>query len=387
MREKIKNLKKGAERIKQAILNKERIIIYADSDIDGVTSSLILEETMKNLDGSAHLIFFPNREEEGYGLNETSLHLISSSAPALLVILDCGISNFQEIKTAKQLGFNVIIVDHHEILDQLPQADIIINPKQDNNKESFRFYSTAGIVLKLAEKMLGKTMTKSLKNNFYELVAISTLADMMPETGENKIFVKNGLQSLSDGSWRPAFRVMKDFFEKNSNSQRMFAYKIISLLNTSETVNHLNESFLFLKETDKEKIEQMIKTFQERSLNKQMLIKEIMQKIERQVIKKIKNPIIFEGDKDWPLTLTGIIASRLCTKFEKPTFIYKIKDDESVGSMRTPQNINGIELIKKSAYLLKTFGGHAQAGGFRIKNENLEKFKNELIKNLENLSA
>jgi len=129
----------------------------------------------------------------------------------------------------------------------------------------------------------------------------------------------------------------------------------------------------------------MIKKFEERVVQKQNRIKEIVQELEKRAIKEIKDPIIFEGDKEWPSILTGPIASRLCIKFEKPTFIFKIKEKESIGSMRTPSKINGIELMKKSAHLLETFGGHPQAGGFRIKNEKLEDFKKNLISALKEL--
>jgi len=380
----IKNLKEASERIEKAIRENEKIIIYADADIDGVTSCLILEETLKNFNFQPSAVLFPDRNEEGYGLNENALQVVSRFAPGLLILLDCGISNFQEIQKAKEKGFFVIVVDHHEVINNLPPADLIVNPKQKDDLSPFKYLSNAGIVFKLAIELLKERMGEVLKNNFLELVALSTLADMMPETDENKIFIKEGLDCLKN-SWRPAFQVLNKTLRENSNSQRMFAFKIISFLNTSENIDHLNEIYLFLKETNEEKIKEMIKKFEERVVQKQNRIKEIVQELEKRAIKKIKDPIVFEGDKEWPSILTGPIASRLCIKFEKPTFIFKIKEKESIGSMRTPSKINGIELMKKSAHLLETFGGHPQAGGFRIKNENLENFKKNLILALKEL--
>jgi len=379
----IKNLKEASERIKKAIKENEKIVFYADADIDGVTSCLILEETLKNFNREPSAVLFPDRNEEGYGLNENALNIISHFGPGLLILLDCGISNFQEIKKAKEKGFFVIIIDHHEVINDLPPADLIVNPKQKEDQSPFKYLSNAGVVFKLATEILKEKMGEILKKNFLELVALSTLADMMPEIDENKIFIKEGLEHLKN-SWRPSFQALNKTLRENTNSQRMFAFKIISLLNTSETIDHLNEIYLFLKETNEEKIKKMIQTFEERVVQKQNKIKEIIQELEKKAIKKINEPIIFEGNEGWPLVLTGTIASRLCVKFEKPTFIFKIKEKESVGSMRTPSKINGIELMKKSAHLLETFGGHPRAGGFRIKNENLENFKKSLIKSLEN---
>ena len=134
----IKNLKRAAGRIKRAIKNKEKIILYGDADLDGAASVIILKESIKNLGGKVARVYFPDREKEGYGLNQKALNLLKKEAPALLILLDCGISNFKEIKLAKKLSLKVIIIDHHEVLEKLPEAEIIIDPKQPGDKYSFK---------------------------------------------------------------------------------------------------------------------------------------------------------------------------------------------------------------------------------------------------------
>ena len=176
----IKNLKKAAERIKKAIKNKENIILYADADLDGTCSLLILEETIKNLGGEVKAIYFPDREEEGYGINEKALDYLKRYSPALFIALDCGISNFKEIEKAKELGFEVIIIDHHKILEKLPKADIIVDPRQKGERYPFKEFATCGIVFRLSALLLGKKLTGLLENNSIELVALATLADLMP---------------------------------------------------------------------------------------------------------------------------------------------------------------------------------------------------------------
>ena len=125
----IKNLKKAAERILKAIKRKERIILYGDADLDGISSVIILKETINSLGGKVSAVYFPDREIEGYGITEIGLRDLKKHTPALLIAVDCGIGNFKEVKLAKKLGFEVIIVEHHEVLDRLPQAEIIVNPK------------------------------------------------------------------------------------------------------------------------------------------------------------------------------------------------------------------------------------------------------------------
>jgi len=376
----IKNLKRAAGRIKRAIKNKEKIILYGDADLDGAASVIILKESIKNLGGKVARVYFPDREKEGYGLNQKALNLLKKEAPALLILLDCGISNFKEIKLAKKLSLKVIIIDHHEVLEKLPEAEIIIDPKQPGDKYSFKNFATAGIVFKLSELLFGKKISQQLKESFLELAALATIADMMPQINENEILIEEGLNSLKR-TFRPGLKV---FQEINNNlkyrSIKEISQRIISALNSSETKEHLNEAYLLLTSTDKRVAEILAKNLLENSYQKQMRIREITEEVEERVFKKISEPIVFEGADSWRLFLLGSVASRICQKFQKPIFLFKKKEKESLGAVRTPSDINGVEAMKGCSKLLKTFGGHPLAAGFTIKNENLEKFKTCLIK-------
>ena len=201
----IKNLKKVADRILKAVKNKERIILYGDADLDGVSSVIILKETIKNLGGEITAVYFPDRETEGYGITRKGLEELKKFTPALLTALDLGIGNFQEVKLAKKMGFEVIIIDHHEVLDKLPEAKIIVDPKQKGDKCSFKGLANAGIVFKLSELLLGKQMTEGLRENFLQLTALATIADMMPKENDNLEFINLRLRSL-EKSWRPGIR-------------------------------------------------------------------------------------------------------------------------------------------------------------------------------------
>ena len=370
----IKNLKEAAKRILEAIQKNEKILLYGDADLDGVCSVIILKEAIKNLGGKVEAIYFPDREAEGYGISEKGLNFLSKFSPALLVSLDCGISNFKEIEKAKSLGFSVIIIDHHEVLDELPKADIVVDPKQKDDNYPFKELATVGIVFKLAEKLLREKMTNSLRKNFLELVALATLADMMPQVKENKILTEEGLEYLKN-SWRPAFQAFSKIFDLPKE-----VTKIISILNVRDVENNLPASFRLLTEPDFRKAEELIKRLIEKSKERKREVEKILGMIEEKI--KDDEKIIFEGSKDWSLSAISIVASQLCQKYQKPTFIYKILEKESQGTVRVPPGIDSIKLMKKCKDLLISFGGHPAASGFRIKNENLEKFKECLIKNL-----
>jgi len=374
----IKNLKKTAERIIKAVRNKERIILYGDADLDGVSSTVILKETIQNLGGSICTVFFPDRENDGYGITEKALNQLKDIAPALLISVDLGIGNFEETKIAKSRGFEIIIIDHHQILNHLPEVSIIVDPKQKGDNYPFKGLATAGIVFKLSQALLGKNFSENLKKSFLELTALATLADMMPVAEDNKIFIDEGLNALRN-TFRPGLRVFFEILNDstfiNSNLQ-----KIISALNTCEVVDNINQTYLLLTSPSLEESKKIAQNLIDKSQKKQFQVKEIVGAVERKIANKLTEPIIFEGDSFWPLILAGSVASILCQKYGKPTFIFKKGENESYGSVRVPKEVNSVDAMASCSELLITFGGHPPASGFRLKNENLEKFKNCLIK-------
>ena len=394
----IKNLEKVAKRIIIAIKNGERIILYGDADLDGVSSVIILKETIKNLNGKISAIYFPDRENEGYGITQKGLDYLKNFSPALFITMDLGIGNFEEVKIAKKLGFEVIIIDHHEILDKLPSASIVVDPKQKGDKYPFKGLATAGISFKLSRILLEEKLTKKLRENFLELVALATIADMMPKLEENQLFIEEGFESLRN-TWRPGlkaffsitelpkeakvekrtkFSLTEDF--RNQLNLKEISQKIISSLNASDKIDHLNEIYLLLTEKDERAARELAKKLLEKGEQRRIRIKEIVDEVEEKLFKKIKEKVIFEGGDTWSLILLGAVASRICQRYQKPTFLFKIGQEESQGSVRVPGGLDSVKLMQKCSKFLETYGGHPQASGFGIKNKNLEKFKDCLIK-------
>ena len=379
----IKNLKKAGQRILRAIKNKEKIIIYGDADFDGTAAVVILKEAIEKLKGDISAIYFVDREEEGYGLNKKALNFLKPLAPALLICLDLGITNFKETKIAKKLGFEVIIIDHHKIIDRLPEASIIVDPKQRGDKYPFKEFATVGLVYELVKIIFGKDLTKDLNNSFLELVALATIADMMPQERENKQYIEQGL-TVFKKTKRLGLEFLlktKDFEDLTENEK---IQKIVSTLNMSEIKNHLTEAYLLFICQNKKEVRELIDRLLERSLQRHGQIREITEEIKER-IKEDSSLIVFEGDLGWPNLLVGSVASRICHKFKKPTFVYKKGESESIGSVRMPKGMDAVKAMQSCQKLLITFGGHPPAAGFRIKNQNLEKFKNCLIKYFETL--
>jgi len=370
--QKIKNLEKAAERIKKAVADNERIILYGDSDLDGISSVVILEEAIKSLGGKIDCALFPDRERDGYGINLKALEIVKDKTPALFITLDLGISNIKEVDLANKMGFEVIIIDHHETLVGTPNASIIVDPKQESDDYYFKGLANVGIAYNLCLEILGEKISQNLKNSFLELTALGTVADMVPQIEQNEKIIEEGLRSLKD-TFRPALRAFFDILGFDAP-----ILKIISSLNAAESVNFENESYKLLTSSNLTECKELAQKLINKNRDKQEQIKNIISEVERRILQKPEEEIIFEGDPAWKLVLAGAAASILRNKYQKPIFIFKRGDTESCGSVRNPEGTNSVNAMKTCADFLLTYGGHAQASGFRIKNENLEKFRNSL---------
>lgn len=365
----IKNLKKAAKRIQKAIKKNERIILYGDSDLDGVTSVLILEETIKTLGGTVAMVCFPDWETEDYGLNKTGLKVLAKYPPALLVLLDCGIANFKEVKQAKEMGFDVIVIDHHEIIGRVPSCALVVDPKQPGDKHPFKRLSTASLIYELCWLLLDD-LSPALNQNFTELAALGTIADMMPEEGTNGLVVASGLRSIR-ATFRPGLKAIIEASVKIDAPPRAIFQRLVAVLNICDLESHLTQSYLLLTERDwqaaKGLAEKLFLASEKRNRDIWEAVEDISERIEGS-----PSPLIFEGSSDWIQVLSGSIASRICNKYKKPTFIFKIKPDRARGSVRMPKGLDAVAALKACDKYLDMYGGHPPAAGFTVKNENLD---------------
>jgi len=372
----IKGMREAIDRIFEAIRKKEKIILYGDADPDGVASVIILKEALEILGNAPFFIYFPNRGKQGYGLNKKALEVLKRKAPALLITLDCGIGNFEEIEIASETGFEVIVIDHHQVLENLPKALIIIDPKQEQDEYPFKGLCTAGIVYKLVKSLFFEAQKEFEPDRFLELAMIATISDQMPRESENKKIIEQGLLCLPYTK-RQGLKALIQVSNLKEFHISEIINRIIPCLVSAGSRNYKNEAYLLLTEQSFEKAEKISKFLFKKNKLRKKRIKEIAEQVEKKIDSVL--PIIFLGEEDWPLTLTGTIASKLCHQYKKPVFIYNKGKIESQGSSRTPKEIDSVKAMSSCAELLETYGGHAQASGFRVKNKNLENFKNCLI--------
>ncbi len=360
----MKNLKEVSERIKKAVNDNEKIVLYGDADLDGVASAVILEEAIDKIGGRA-VVYISNREKWGYGLSKEAVLNMKDESPALLISLDCGISNFEGAEVANKEGFDFVIIDHHKTQSKLPKASLILDPLQEGDWYPFKKLANVGVVYKLVEEMLGKDFS-SKKNRFLEMVVLATIADMVPKEADNKKFLEEGLRLLES----PSITALATLKKRTEGS---FVERVIHLLHVTKPKGKANNTYFLLKEENLQKIEKLIDEMEADYEIRRRRLEEEEERIGEKVNENA--PFIFQEGSFLP-SLAGSVASRIIKKYGKTVFLYVRKDGMASGSVRTASGQDAVEMMTHCKKYLESFGGHPEAAGFLLKEENIENFKN-----------
>lgn len=401
------DMKKTVSRILQAIEKKEKIIIHGDYDADGISASVILVSTLKNLGATNIEVFLPHRETDGYGLNKNTIQKFINEKVNLIITCDCGISNIEEIKMAKKNNIDTIITDHHSIPDILPEAFSIIHPKIDKNYPD-KGLSGGAVAFKLVQGLLKTQQQKNkqlLDGQTFEafekwlldMVAIATVGDMVPLLGESRTLTKYGLIVLNKtrriGLQKLLLQsrvIQENGTKKKEIDADTISYQIAPRINAAGRMNHASVAYnLMMTENPEEAAELAIKINQENQNRQKMtesLVKEALDNIKKN--QKTK-PILFYMGKNWSTGIVGLIAGRIKEKYYKPAIIMTQNNGEITGSGRSINEFNMIEALQEMPELFSKFGGHPAACGFTLKNNNLvnelqEKLINKFIEKTTN---
>jgi len=390
----LKGMEKAVKRILKAVEKKEKITIYGDFDADGVCSTAILFLTLKKLGVKEPKIYIPDRDKEGHGFNKEAVKGLAKNRVNLIITVDCGCTDLEEVDLANSLGIDVIITDHHTLRDESPKAAAIINPLQKNDKYPFKKLAGAGVAYKLACALLSTSkQTPELKKWLLDLTAIATVVDMMPLIGENRTLVKYGLGVLAQTQWIGLRELMKvaqvvpKVIRTSLNGEppstnlnvHTLSFVLGPRLNAAGRMDHANAAFHLLTAQNKKTAENLAKQLSQSNINRQNLTSKIVQEIESRLREKFsqskKPKLIFEGSPDWPVGLVGLAAGKIAEKYHRPTVIYQQKKDIIDASCRTIPGFDLIKVLEQCSDFLDDFGGHKAAAGFQIKNKNLSKVK------------
>ncbi len=378
----IKDMEKAVERTLQAIKNSEKILIYGDYDVDGVTSTVLLTKTLTLL-GSSPSFYIPHRIDEGYGLNQLAIGNILKKKVDLIITVDCGISSFEEIKFINDNKVDIIVTDHHQPDDTLPDAYAIINPNREDDTYPFSQLAGVGVTYKFCHALLKKSnfpedKAKQFLRSHLDIVAMGTVADIVPLIDENRIFVKHGLQQIPNTNNIGLSELLK-LLSLNNKTIDTFSigYIIAPRLNAAGRTSHSKISVEFLLTEDKikgRKLSLVLDNFnKERKLIEETILKEAIKNIEDEEI-HLKNKIIITHSDNWHLGVIGIVASKLVDTYNRPVIILQKQENELKGSARSINSFNILNAIHHCKHILIRYGGHRYAAGLTLEYKNLKEF-------------
>lgn len=390
----MKGMDKAVSRIYQALEKKEKILVYGDYDADGVTATTVMIKTLNFLGAANPQVYIPDRAKEGYGLKTEAVSKFKKDKINLIITVDCGIASRKEVDLANELGIDVIITDHHWVPEELPHAFAIINPRQENDPYPFKELAGVGVAFKLAQGLLSrrtdKKETMAFEKWLLDLVAIGTVADSVPLVGESRTLLTYGLIVLGKTKNTGLKELLRQMGEKRSkrlyaSEQKIasdtIAFQIAPRINAAGRLDHANTSFALLSTESKKEAHGLVQSLEILNTKRQNITEGIIKEVRKRLEKKPANrrsKIIFEGDKDWPVGILGLIAGKLADEFSKPTFIFNRGKKLSGGSCRSIPSFNIIEALSGAEKLLEEFGGHKGAAGFKVKNKNLERLQKKL---------
>lgn len=363
-----KDIKIATKRVQEAILKNETITIVGDYDVDGIVSTTIMLDFFTSINVKVkHII--PNRFEHGYGLSPKIVDLIDDG---LVITVDNGISAYAASVKLKEKNIDLIITDHHTVGDKVPIALAIINPKQHDCNFEFKDICGAQVAWYFCAAIKKELNLDVNMGNFLDLLSIAIIADIMPMTNLNYTMVKQGLKKLKSSS-RESFKLLNQILAKESLASDDVGFMIAPKLNSAGRMDDASIALEFLLSKNQNEAYENLALLDELNNYRKTLQEDISKKADSKTSKN-DNAVVVWGE-DWHEGVIGIVASKLSNSHKKPAFIFSINNGIAKGSARANSNVNLYDLISKASHLLLGFGGHKNAAGLSLKEENLDAFK------------
>ena len=370
------------KRIKKAIENQEKVIIYGDYDVDGITSITVLKSFLKDV-GLDVDYYIPNRLEEGYGLNKNAIDEIAKKEYKLMITVDCGISAIEEVDYANSLGIEVIITDHHEPGDELPNALAVVDNKRKDNKYPFRELAGVGVAFKVSQALAQSMNIREEEYlKYLDIVCVGTISDIVPLVSENRVITKLGLKLVKQTRNMGLRAIINSSGYSQINSTTI-SFGVAPRINACGRMGKAEQALKLLLSKDIYEVNKLTQELNSYNRERQEIEKEIFENVLTKIEQNnlAKNRTIVVGGENWHHGVIGIVSSKITEKYFKPSILLSFEEDGTgKGSGRSIPGFDLHEALMKCENCLEKFGGHSMAVGLTIKKENLEQFYNEFEK-------
>ncbi|MBI3913502.1 MAG: single-stranded-DNA-specific exonuclease RecJ [Chloroflexi bacterium] len=378
----------AVERLRRAIKAREPIAVYGDFDVDGVTATALLTQTLQAL-GADVQPYIPHRIEEGYGLNLDALKQLKGQGVGIVVTVDSGIRSLDEVAFGKKIGLDMIVTDHHTPGTEPPDALAVINPKQAECAYPFKELSGSGVAFKLAQALLRAEKNLPIRADpsapllaedaLLDLVALGTVADLVPLTGENRALVKRGIEKLR-ATERPGIRAMLHHAVTRAEtiSAGSIGYVLGPRLNAAGRIDHALNAYHLLTTLYPAEADKLAQQLESTNRERQRMTQELTAQARARVAAFVDDHLLFVAAPEFPEGIIGLIAGRISEEFYRPAVAVHVGEVESRGSARSISEFNIIAALDECKDLLVRHGGHAAAAGFTVRNENLAALEQRL---------
>ena len=386
----LQDMEKAVERISRAIREQETVAVYGDYDVDGITATCLLTQFLRTLGGQV-VSYIPDRTEEGYGLNNHAIDALARQGVTLIVTVDCGITAAQEVEYARALGVDVVITDHHQCKEVLPQAVAVVDPRRPDCSYPFPDLAGVGVALKLALALTAPDQRSQVLLDYGELAAIGTVADVMLLQGENRALVHLGLERLADCS-RPGLQALL----REAGCPRgqvpttvTIGYGLAPRINAAGRMEQAGTALELLLTQDPQRGQELAQELCQLNRLRQAIELEIFQHCDQLLTHTpaLSAPVIVLAGEGWHQGVIGIVASRLAEKYACPAFMISLDGDKGKGSCRSFGGFNLFGALERCAPLLDSYGGHELAAGFSIRRDNIPAFRAALCQLVEEFAG
>jgi single-stranded-DNA-specific exonuclease len=373
----MKGMTLAVSRIEQAVSRREKILVHGDYDVDGVTGTALMARTLSIL-GADFDTFLPERERDGYGVSEEAIRRAYGNGFSLLITVDCGVTAHHQMELARSFGMDTLVIDHHRIpREGLPPASMILNPQQEDCPYPFKELSAAGLVFKLSQALIGPRAFQ-----FLDLVALSTVSDVAPLRGENRILVKCGLERLAERS-NTGLRALAEIAGIQSRQWNVghLGFILGPRINASGRMSSPDISLRLLMTGNAKEAESLAHVLHEenklRQKEERQIVKEAIWEVER-TVNFNRDRVLVVGRAGWHPGVIGIVAARLVEKYHRPAVVIAVREGKGKGSGRSIKNFHLFRALEACKDLFEEFGGHEQAVGLTLKEENLALFRQRI---------
>ncbi|MFC2068769.1 single-stranded-DNA-specific exonuclease RecJ, partial [Chloroflexota bacterium] len=374
------DMHKAVTRIYRALLSGENIAIYGDYDTDGITGTAVLVQGLSNLGGKV-TPYIPHRLTEGRGPKIAALENLYRQGVSLVITVDCGITSLNEVKKAKMMGLDIIITDHHIPPPILPPALAVINPKLPNSNYYFSELAGVGVAFKLLQALFQGIGKEQGLDELLDLIALGTVADMVPLLAENRYLVKQGLRLINTAPRLGIREMIKQTGLSLGNIESdSISWTLSPRLNTAGRLQDAIASYKLLMTDSPQEAQKLVAWLEQKNTERQRLMENGLAKARKQLFTQKNSPILLVGSNDYHGGIIGLIAGRLSEEFYRPTVVVKIGEKTSIASCRSIPEFNILLALNQCHDLLTQFGGHAQAAGFTILTSKLPLLKERLLK-------